>query len=679
MKKNAPVSATARRTILIILLIAATVFSAALSTACLGGADNGADTGTGSQRAKGVPGLLLLNDDDPPVQVTYKLVRDYKNGEPLDEQYTAVVTLSAAMLAEPPKRLEGHTFEGWYYDSECNGTKAAVGDRLTADTTIYAKWVAVDVIKISTPAQLDKIRDKPGASYILANNIDLAEWEGEKDADGNDKGWNPIGGFAEGEEFSGSFDGNGYVISNMRISYLEEDEEFNYLPIGLFGKVTGTVTGVRLNNYSIELPGDQSRFYIGAVVGWLERGTVTNCSSVGTFINPEFEYEEGIWDELFGSYAEPSTGIYVGGIVGYVEGGTVSSVSSEGSINSVSNEENNYFGGIAGVVDYYTEESETESVSVRARVSNAVSTVNVYGRYSGGLIGYNNGTVVSSYAAGSAGASRAYPGIAGGLVAYNYSSGTIDRCYATGAVDARTAGGLIGVNIFDFENAVGGTVADAYATGNVFASEYAGGLIGRAVSNLPYAGRADFSDTVYDDSYEHETGDTTFFMIENCLAYGSVTANAGKTIFTDYEGNETTANAYNAVFAGSVIGQAYELYIRYTVGFGSVEAISYRDSADQVVGEETYEYNVAYGDNFIGHSTGLTASDDCYGVYVAKGVTVTRNGEPYVKDASGNGYNTVPETDRTDEESFYTVTLSFNTNYWNFSALSSGGRPTLLI
>ncbi len=676
MKQNASARSKKRRTISVLFLIVAAILTVSLLAGCA----ESVTGGEGSARKSGsVPGLVLLNDDDPPVQVTYRLTRVYNNGEANDVSFDAVSTLTSAMLAEPPVRLQGHTFEGWYYTVSLTGVKAAVGDRLTADTTIYAKWVSSEAIRISTAEELDDVRLAPYSSYVLVNNIDLSDWEGEKDAEGNDKGWEPIGGFAEGEEFSGTFDGNGYVISGMRISYLEEDEEFNYLPVGLFGKVTGTVSGVRLVNYSIELPGDQSRFYIGGIVGWLERGTINDCSAVGTFINPEFEYEEGIWDELFGSYAEPSTGIYVGGIVGYVEGGTVTSVSSEGSINSVSNEENNYFGGIAGVVDYYTEETETETVSVRPRVSNAVSTVSVYGRYAGGLIGYNNGTVTASYATGTAGASRAYPGIAGGLVAYNYSRGIIQRCYATGATDARTAGGLVGVNIFDFEEAIGGTISDAYATGNVFASEYAGGLIGRAVSNLPYGGRSDFSDTVFDDSYEHETGDTTFFMVQNCLAYGSVTANAGQTIYTDYEGNETTANAYHAVFAGSVIGQAYELYIRYTVGFGNVEAISYRDSADQVVGEETYEYNVAYGDNFVGHSTGLTSSDDCYGIYVVKGLSVTRNGEPYLKDASGNGYNTVPESSLTGEVSFYTADLNFNTAYWNFSALSSGGRPTLMI
>ena len=676
MKQNASARNKKRRTISVLFLIVAAILTVSLLAGCA----ESVTGGEGSARKSGsVPGLVLLNDDDPPVQVTYRLTRVYNNGEANDVSFDAVSTLTSAMLAEPPVRLQGHTFEGWYYTVSLTGVKAAVGDRLTADTTIYAKWVSSEAIRISTAEELDAVRLAPYSSYVLVNNIDLSDWEGEKDSEGNDKGWEPIGGFAEGEEFSGTFDGNGYVISGMRISYLEEDEEFNYLPVGLFGKVTGTVSGVRLVDYSIELPGDQSRFYIGGIVGWLERGTINDCSAVGTFINPEFEYEEGIWDELFGSYAEPSTGIYVGGIVGYVEGGTVTSVSSEGSINSVSNEENNYFGGIAGVVDYYTEETETETVSVRPRVSNAVSTVSVYGRYAGGLIGYNNGTVTASYATGTAGASRAYPGIAGGLVAYNYSRGIIQRCYATGATDARTAGGLVGVNIFDFEEAIGGTISDAYATGNVFASEYAGGLIGRAVSNLPYGGRSDFSDTVFDDSYEHETGDTTFFMVQNCLAYGSVTANAGQTIYTDYEGNETTANAYHAVFAGSVIGQAYELYIRYTVGFGNVEAISYRDSADQVVGEETYEYNVAYGDNFVGHSTGLTSSDDCYGIYVVKGLSVMRNGEPYLKDASGNGYNTVPESSLTGEVSFYTADLNFNTAYWNFSALSSGGRPTLMI
>lgn len=676
MRKHAYGRVKRRGMISIIALLTMLSLAAALLVGCAKSVSDGVAK---TASVGNVPGITQLNDTDPPVQVTYSLRRVYNNGQPDDTSYTEVVSLTAEMLAAPPVGLNGHTFEGWYYNSSLTGDKVAVGDRLTANTVIYAKWVSADVIRISTAEELDAIRLAPSASYVLVNNIDLSSWQGETDADGNYKGWEPIGGFAAGEEFSGSFDGNGYVISGMRISNLEQDEEYNYLPVGLFGKVTGTLTGVRLVDFSIELPGDQSRFYIGGIVGWLERGTLSDSSAVGMFTNPEFEYEEGIWDELFGSYAEPSTGIYAGLAAGYVEGGTVTSVTAEGSINSVSNEESNYFGGVVGVSDYYTEETETENISVRPRISNCVANVSVYGRYAGGLVGYNNGTVTASYATGTAGASRAYPGIAGGLVAYNFSSGIIQRSYAAGAVDARTAGGLVGVNIFDFETAVGGTISDAYATGNVFASEYAGGLVGRAVSDLPYGGRGDFSDTVYDDSYEHETGATSFFMIQNCLAYGSVTANAGQTIFTDYEGNTTTANAYHAVFAGSVIGQAYELYIRYTVGFGNVEAISYRDSADQTVGEETYEYNVAYGDNFVGHSTGLTSSDNCYGVYVAAGLTVTRNGEPYIRDASGNGYNSVPETELYNTESFYTADLGFNTTYWNFSALASGGRPSLMI
>lgn len=606
-------------------------------------------------------------NDDPPAEVSYVISFVTGTSQNIPSIETRIL-LQSQIPTPDPQTKPGYSFEGWFLTSDFSGSKVIAGYEFTRNTTLYAKWMANTTIRIKTAEELADIADEPAGNYALGADIDLSQIES----------WEPIGGFEAGNEFSGTFDGNGFVISGMTIKGLEADEEFNYLPIGLFGKVTGTIRNVTLVNYYIELDGDQSRFYIGGIAGWLSRASMSNCVAIGEFNNPEIDYEGGIWDSLLGSYAEPTTSLYCGGAVGYVQGSTVTKVSTEGKITSQSNEENVYFGGVAGYVGAYDEEGENVSIHEPSTLSNCNSAVTVYGRYAGGLIGYNNGAVSSSSATGDVSGSLSYPAIAGGLIAYNFDEGSINACYATGHAEARTAGGLVGVNIFDFETADGGTIANCYAAGDVFASEYAGGLVGRAVSDLPYLGRPDFDDVVYDHDAEHTTSATTFFMIENCLAYGSVEANASTTVFKDYEGNEYTANVFYAVFAGNFIGQAYELYIRSCVGFGNVDAISHRAASDSAVGDEIYTHNVAYGDNFVGHSTALTSSADYMRVYVASGVTVTRNGTAYDTSA---GYNSVDEISYAylNNASFYTTSLGFSTDYWNLSNLNvqAGVYPTL--
>lgn len=606
-------------------------------------------------------------NDDPPAEVSYVISFVTGTSQNIPSIETRIL-LQSQIPTPDPQTKPGYSFEGWFLTSDFSGSKVIAGYEFTRNTTLYAKWIPNTTIRIKTAEELAAIADEPAGNYALGADIDLSQIES----------WEPIGGFEAGNEFSGTFDGNGFVISGMTIKGLEADEEFNYLPIGLFGKVTGTIRNVTLVNYYIELDGDQSRFYIGGIAGWLSRASMSNCVAIGEFNNPEIDYEGGIWDSLLGSYAEPTTSLYCGGAVGYVQGSTVTKVSTEGKITSQSNEENVYFGGVAGYVGAYDEEGENVSIHEPSTLSNCNSAVTVYGRYAGGLIGYNNGAVSSSSATGDVSGSLSYPAIAGGLIAYNFDEGSINACYATGHAEARTAGGLVGVNIFDFETADGGTIANCYAAGDVFASEYAGGLVGRAVSDLPYLGRPDFDDVVYDHDAEHTTSATTFFMIENCLAYGSVEANASTTVFKDYEGNEYTANVFYAVFAGNFIGQAYELYIRSCVGFGNVDAISHRAASDSAVGDEIYTHNVAYGDNFVGHSTALTSSADYMRVYVASGVTVTRNGTAYDTSA---GYNSVDEISYAylNNASFYTTSLGFSTDYWNLSNLNvqAGVYPTL--
>ncbi len=126
-------------------------------------------------------------------------------------------------------------------------------------------------------------------------------------------------------------------------------------------------------------------------------------------------------------------------------------------------------------------------------------------KYTGGLAGYNTGTISNCHAGVTIGVYPVIPAevysFFGGLVGRNYS-GTIINCYATGSVTGgNSTGGLLGQNTY------GGTVSDSYATGNVTSSgSDIGGLVGD----------------------NHGTSGIT--QITNCYATGNVTTNGGTNV-----------------------------------------------------------------------------------------------------------------------------------------------------
>ena len=83
--------------------------------------------------------------------------------------------------------------------------------------------------------------------------------------------------------FSGSFDGQGYTISGIRINRTQDD-------VGLFGKVAnvGTVKNVILSDARIT-----GGNYTGGIVG-TNNGIVNNCIAVGTTIIKKEKYNYGV-------------------------------------------------------------------------------------------------------------------------------------------------------------------------------------------------------------------------------------------------------------------------------------------------------------------------------------------------------------------------------------------------
>ena len=306
---------------------------------------------------------------------------------------------------------------------------------------------------------LHAIRDNLGGSYTLMNDLDsttagYTELASETADEG--KGWESIG--TLDESFIGTFDGQGYEISDLFIDRL------GAVDVGLFGVVgeQGTVKNVGVVNADVT-----GEWYVGGLVG-INYGTVSNSYSTSSVTGKE----------------------NIGGLVGW-NGGTVSNSHSTGSVSG-----DDLIGGlVGGSANTVSDSYSSGSVSGESRVgglvggfngivSNSHSSAVVSGdRHIGGLVGYDNGTVSKCHSTGNVtGDSHV-----GGLVGWNRD--TVRNCYSLGSVTGEwLVGGLVGHNR--------GTVSDSYSTGSVSGNEDVGGLVGR-----------NYEGTVSDSFWDTETSE----------------------------------------------------------------------------------------------------------------------------------------------------------------------------
>ena len=175
----------------------------------------------------------------------------------------------------------------------------------------------------------------------------------------NGRGWLPIG------LYTAVFDGNGNTISNLYFtSQYHPTRRFQFPEIedriGLFHELTqtGVIRNLTLEDVNVSGNG----IAVGALVGW-NHGTVSNVGVSGTV----------------------SGSGWIGGLVGYSYG-TVENSHSSGAVSG-----KNRVGGLIGQ-------------SYKGRVLRSWSTADVSavgdGMSFGGLVGFNTGSIVASYATG---------------------------------------------------------------------------------------------------------------------------------------------------------------------------------------------------------------------------------------------------------------------------------------
>ena len=331
---------------------------------------------------------------------------------------------------------------------------------------------AAGAIPISNRAELEAIKDNLSGSYYLTQDIDLSGAE-----------WIPIGN-ASGE-FTGTFDGQGHIISNLKIT---GDVQY----AGLFGIVSlGIIKNVGLENTEITISTSSSYYYAGSICGRGYSANLNNCYNDGGNIT--------------------TSSLYAGGICGYFttasleETFTISNCYNTGDISSFQ-----HAGGICGIIEL----GSFASLSV----SECYNTGRITAfRNAGGICGGANGvrvTISKCFNMGdvsSSGSTRAY---AGGIC--STTSGKISDCYNTGAISASVAntapfdpyaGGICGTSSYNNTDAI----KNCYNIGSVlsynpYGGAHAGGIAGSIASNATAA--TSYSLNLYGSSYGTQLTDT---------------------------------------------------------------------------------------------------------------------------------------------------------------------------
>ena len=175
--------------------------------------------------------------------------------------------------------------------------------------------------------------------YMLANDINAsatnaAVWDKlAVDADNFvGRGWTPIAGNS-GQSFSGSFNGEGYTISNLNMTLRIPTGTFNTAgTFGLFGTNRGNISAIGMENIemriqyrgdNLEFPDDGS----GGLVGQNERGGIIQYSYVSGLVNATAHNVGGLVGHNIGeisysySTATAEGRLYTGGLVGTDSGG----------------------------------------------------------------------------------------------------------------------------------------------------------------------------------------------------------------------------------------------------------------------------------------------------------------------------------------------------------------------
>ena len=268
-----------------------------------------------------------------------------------------------------------------------------------------------DPYQVANLDQLQEVGNHLDKHFIQTADINAGPTMGWNEG----LGFDPIG---SGEiNFTGSYDGNGFIIEDLLIFRMEQNE------VGLFSNLAGgVIRNVALVNANVNGNG-----HVGGLVGFVAGGEIYDSYTTGNVSGADQRVGGLVGTtnpgKIESSYSTSDVSGFrrVGGFVGHHQsGGTIIASYATGNVTS----EEHDAGGFAGQND--------GSLIEECYATGFVVGV---GRRVGGFVGQNFGGAIirNSYATGIASGSDAQ-GMVGGFVGRNRQEGTlITTSYVTGS------------------------------------------------------------------------------------------------------------------------------------------------------------------------------------------------------------------------------------------------------
>ncbi len=275
-------------------------------------------------------------------------------------------------------------------------------------TLTYKTTVPDGYTLICTAADLEDIKNNLAGKYIQGKDIDLT----------NIADFEPIGG-NNSTPFSGTYDGQGYKIINLKVDVKEDDKYTTYA--GLFG----VASGAKLLNIAIEggSVNTSGRGGAGGLVGRANNSNISNSYATATVIlllgyyNTDAPSSGGLVGSAFytsisNSYATGNVAVnggapYGGGLVGYADNASISNSYATGNVNVVWMVEHNsfYAGGLVGDAEnttisnsYQTDKQVTQNGSlVDGYLPAGVTRISAAGQAQNAFTGWAFGTIWASF------------------------------------------------------------------------------------------------------------------------------------------------------------------------------------------------------------------------------------------------------------------------------------------
>jgi len=630
------------------------------------------------------------SSSQPPVQYTITF-KNYDNSvlstQTVTQGNTAVYT--GPNPTRPSSEQYTYTFTGW--DKTLTNITSSF-----STTAQYSQ--TINYIPITNAQELNNIRNNLSGNYQLMNDVDLESNE-----------WTPIG--TDTAPFSGTLDGQGFTISNLKITTSQ-------VYVGLIGYNQGTIKNLKLANVDINVTGGLSTdIYGGAFIGYNDsESDLNNLHTLnGDMLINKRGVNKGYAGGLIGYCATTNTisnlsnNIDItgdlfdgtGGIIGYSnESVSISNLSNAGSVTgstlvggligttsksiSISNSFNNgsinggaRIGGLIGDAGFFGDRD--------VNITNSFNSGSVNGSYAyvGGLIGFldRNVNVTNSSNSGSVNGSYAY---VGGLIGFGNRNVSIINSSNRGSIDGGdNIGGLVGQGQDSFisysfnigfirgVSAVGGlagagkvNIANSFNAGSVIGGVNVGGLIGSAHSALI-------------------TSSSNNGSIGGLSSVGGLAGSSSGSVTISNSFNSGPVTGTNNDVGGLVgLSNNFTVTISYSFNIGIIVGTQ---QVGGLIGKLNWILNVYYSVNLgnvvatlnttaVGGITGvLPPTNDIEQTYYSG--SITSNGV----EVDGVAFGTKVTDLSTFNLAFFTTTLEWDTGIWGLSGLNiaNGVYPTL--